>query len=128
MRPGQLGLIAVLAGLAVAPGGAAAAPGEPSSYRGDCKLVVDGTTYFDIKKTCPVYEFNDEWGTVIVNSDGEAALGAYFAYINPNGDGTATVSWNEQKGAPNARATLGEDFTLKDGCWSNGRATLCAGR
>lgn len=131
MRPGQVSrefrlAVFALAAAAAAPGGAAAAPGEPYSYRGSCKLVVDGTTYFDIQKTCPIYAFNSEPDTLIVNSDGESELGEYFAYLNLKEDGTAIGSWNAQKGAPNASVVLGEDFTLKDGCWSNARATICA--
>lgn len=112
-------------------------PPEPASdyqdkstvIRGTCKLVVDGKTYVDIKKTCPIWMANDGTGTFWINTDRDSALPDYFAEIEPNGDGTAQGHWNGIKGAAHAQAFLGEDFRLKKGgCWSNARATICASK
>lgn len=106
---------------------AEAAVAEPKVIKGTCKLVVDGKTYVDIKKTCAIWMANDGTGTFWINADRETYLGDYFAEIMPAGDGTASGHWNGEKGATHAQSFLGEDFKQgKGGCWKNKRATICA--
>lgn len=98
------------------------------AFTGDCSLTVDGKTYLDIRNSCPIYPLNDGKGSLIVNSDGKTKVTSYFAYLQPKGDDTASVSWNEDPGADHAWAQLGDDFRRKGACWSNARAKLCATR
>ena len=98
------------------------------AFAGDCSLKIDGKTYLDIRKTCPIYPLNDGNGSLIVNSDGETKIESYFVYLLPKGDGTASVSWNEDPGANHAWAQLGDDFRRNGACWANARAQVCATR
>lgn len=98
------------------------------AFAGDCSLKIDGKTYLDIRKTCPIYPLNDGNSSLIVNSDGETKIESYFVYLLPKGDGTASISWNEDPGANHAWAQLGDDFRRDGACWSNARAEVCATR
>lgn len=98
------------------------------AFTGDCSLKIDGKTYLDIRKTCPIYPMNDGKGGLIVNSDGKTKIETYFVYLQPEDDGTASVSWNEDLGADHAWAQLGDDFRREGACWSNARAQVCATR
>ncbi|MBB3980868.1 hypothetical protein GGR44_000499 [Sphingobium fontiphilum] len=110
---------------AAAPGEASGSDPESAMY-GDCYLKVDGKVYIDIKKDCPMFPLNDGKGGLIVNSDGEELLGDYFAYLQPNGDGTASASWNEEKGATHAQAPLSETLKRDGACWYDKRVRICA--
>lgn len=97
-----------------------------SAMYGDCYLKVDGKVYIDVKKDCPMFPLNDGKGGLIVNSDGEEYLGGYFAYLQPNGDGTASASWNEEKGATHAQSPLSETLKRDGACWYDKRVRICA--
>lgn len=137
--PSLAAVHAVAASLAAAPLGAQTAkpdpaPGVPQageSYviRGTCRLVVDGQVLVDRHGDCPIWMANDGTGTFWINTDRDTYLGAYFAEIEPQGDGTGWGYWNGESGATHAQAALGEDFRMgAGGCWSNARAAICAAR
>jgi hypothetical protein len=49
----------------------------------------------------------------------------WFAYVNPNGDGTASASWNGEYGGSHAMTDL--PTLHKDGaCWVNWNTKICA--
>lgn len=110
---------------AAADEGATGSDPESAMY-GDCYLKVDGKVYIDVKKDCPMFPLNDGKGGLIVNSDGEEYLGGYFAYLQPNGDGTASASWNEEKGATHAQSLLSETLKRDGACWYDKRVRICA--
>lgn len=110
---------------AAAPEEATGSDPESAIY-GDCYLKVDGKVYIDVKKDCPMFPLNDGKGGLIVNSDGEEYLGGYFAYLQPNGDGTASASWNEEKGATHAQSPLSETLKRDGACWFDKRVRICA--
>ena len=95
---------------------------------GNCRLIVDGMTYIDMKD-CPIWLSNDGTGSFWINTDRENTLPDYFAELTPNGDGTASAHWNGEPGATHAQSLIGEDLKLgQGGCWSNGNSTLCASK
>lgn len=108
----------------------ATASADPYVIRGACKLVVDGTTYLDIRDgTCPIWMENDGTGGFWINTDRDDYLGDYFAEVSPQGDGTATAHWNGTPGATHAQGYLGDDLTMGNGgCWTGARVTVCAAR
>lgn len=110
---------------AAAPEEATGSDPESAMY-GDCYLKIDGKVYIDVKKDCPMFPLNDGKGGLIVNSDGEEYLGGYFAYLQPNGDGTASASWNEEKGATHAQSPLSETLKRDGACWYDKRVRICA--
>lgn len=96
------------------------------SARGDCSLTVDGRTYLDIKRTCPI-EFLDKEGSFTINTR-NSNKPFHFAYVLMNGDGTANASWNADPRGTHAHDILGDDFRREGGCWANRRAKICAYR
>lgn len=129
---------------AVAPAGSADGPpavasGEPPSggadlaaeaakhiVRGDCSLKIDGKTYIDVRRTCPIYLYPGQGGALMINSEGVPPITGYFAQLEPAGDGTAAAYWNEEPGATHAQARIADDLRRTGGCWSNARVELCA--
>lgn len=103
------------------------AAGQPQVIFGTCKLVVQGTTYIDLRGNCPIWLANDGTGTFWINVDRNAYLGQYFATIEPQGNGIGWGHWNGMPGATHAQALLGEDFRMAaNGCWINATAMVCA--
>ena len=91
------------------------------AFKGDCVLQVKGITYLD--GSC---EISMEAGGNFQVSTRSGRL--YFASVFPEGDGTATASWNGTiPGATHAHSDLG---TLKrqGACWINEQAKVCAWR
>ncbi|MCP1468855.1 hypothetical protein J3E64_000522 [Sphingobium sp. OAS761] len=117
--PGPVPPVEVAAGNVIA---------SQSALRGDCSLTIDGKTYLDLKNDCPIYPLNDGKGGLIVNSDGEHEVEGYFAYLLPNGDGTASASWNAEIGATHAQSPLSEHLTRDGACWADAHVRLCATR
>lgn len=107
-------------------GNASAAADPESPLYGDCYLRIDGKVYLDIKKDCPIFPLRDGQGSLILNSDGENEVKGYFAYLTPNGDGTAGASWNEEPGATHAQAPLSEKLKRDGACWADERVRICA--
>lgn len=109
---------------------ATAATADPYVIKGSCKLVVDGTTYLDMRNgTCPIWMENDGTGRFWINTDRDVYLGDYFAEVSPAGDGTAQAHWNGTPGATHAQGYLGDDLTMgAGGCWTGKRVTVCAAR
>lgn len=99
-----------------------------SPIYGDCYLKIDGKVYLDIRKTCPMFPLGDGKGGLILNSDGENEVKTYFAYLTPNGDGTAGATWNEEPGITHAQALLSENLKREGACWSDARVKICATR
>ena len=97
-----------------------------STIYGDCYLRIDGKVYLDIKKDCPMVSLHDGNGSLILNSDGEHQVKTYFAYLTPNGDGTAGASWNEEPGVTHAQALLSENLKRDGACWFDSRVRICA--
>jgi hypothetical protein len=107
--------------------GAALEASDPtSSISGDCYLKIDGKVYLDIKKDCPMVSLHDGHGGLILNSDGENQTKTYFAYLTPNGDGTAGASWNAEPGATHAQSLLSENLKRDGACWFDSRVRICA--
>lgn len=101
----------------------------PKVIYGSCKLAVDGRVYLDMASGCPIWLENDGSGSFWINTDRDSYLGDWFAELRPDGSGLASAWWNGVAGATHAQGFLGEDFRLGSaGCWSNGRATICAAR
>lgn len=97
-----------------------------SVVRGDCSLTIGGRTRIAITRTCPIYRYDDAEGIFMINTDGATRIRGYFAQVTPNGDGTASISWNAARRAQHAHDFLGEDFRRRGDCWVNRRARLCA--
>lgn len=120
------------ANVAEAPAGNAVdgnelAAGDPESpIYGDCYLRIDGKVYMDIKRDCPILSLHDGQSSLILNSDGESEIKGYFAYLTPNGDGTAGASWNQDRGATHAQAPLSEKLKRDGACWADDRVRICA--
>ncbi|MDO7833641.1 hypothetical protein Q4610_01150 [Sphingobium sp. HBC34] len=107
--------------------GAALESGDPeSAIYGDCYLRVDGKVVLDIRKDCPMVSLHDGQGSLILNSDGESEIKGIFAYLTPNGDGTASASWNEEPGVTHAQAPLSEKLKRDGACWADERVKICA--
>lgn len=107
--------------------GAALESGDPeSAIYGDCYLKVDGKVVLDIRKDCPMVSLHDGQGSLILNSDGESEIKGIFAYLTPNGDGTAGASWNEEPGVTHAQAPLSEKLKRDGACWADERVRICA--
>lgn len=121
LRP--LALLALLAPLmAIAPASA------ETVLRGDCSLTVDGRARIAVRRTCPIYRYDGADGIFMINTDGRTRIRGFFAQVTPNGDGTASISWNASRRAQHAHDFLGEDFHRRGDCWVNRRARLCATR
>lgn len=119
--------IHALRALALVPTLLVVAPASAETVvRGDCSLTVDGHRKIAIRRTCPIYRHDGAEGIFMINTDGERAIRGYFAQVTPNGDGTASTSWNGSRRAQHAHDFLGEDFRRKGDCWVNRRARLCA--
>ncbi|MEC7764197.1 MAG: hypothetical protein VX874_20005 [Pseudomonadota bacterium] len=103
---------------------------DPYVIKGSCKLVVDGTTYVDMRGgSCPIWMEKDGTGRFWINTDRDGYLGDYFAEVSPAGDGTAQAHWNGTPGATHAQGYLGDDLTMgSGGCWTGKRVTVCAAR
>lgn len=110
----------LLATTAIAPAAA------ETVVRGSCSLTVDGRAKIAIERTCPIYRYDDADGIFMINTDGRTRIRGYFAQVTPNGDGTASISWNALRRAQHAHDFLGEDFRRQGDCWVNRRARLCA--
>ena len=87
-----------------------------------CFLQVDGKTY--LNRPC----------SVEYDADGSLRMGfgtdrsfKFFAYVVPEENaGTATGWWNGSDGWDKAQTALGT-LELRDGCWVNEHAKVCAG-
>ena len=87
-----------------------------------CELRVAGKSYLNGR--CPVV--TDKTG-ITVNVGRKGVPLTYFAYIDLNADGTATASWNADKGSLHAWKPLGA-VTHEGECWINDHARICAGK
>lgn len=95
---------------------------QASAFQGDCLLVVHGKTYID--GHCKIDMDKD--GSFTVNVGDQLRFPRYFAYLNMNGDGTATGSWNEDPMATHADSRLGARMKPQGGCWIGDQTKLCA--
>ena len=119
--------IRALHALALLPALLVAAPASAETVvRGDCSLTVDGHRTAAVRRACPIYRYDGAEGIFMIDTDGRTTIRGYFAQVTPNGDGTASISWNGTRGAQHAHDLLGEDFRRKGDCWVNRRARLCA--
>ena len=109
---------------------AGAAPRAQAAQRkADCLLIVDGKTY--INGSCDYSPDSDgsfQISRYVVTHGGtygyQTRGHGYFASVFPNGDGSATGSWNGTEHASHAMVDLG---TLRraGACWQNERAKVC---
>ncbi|NBW14800.1 MAG: hypothetical protein EBR82_43055, partial [Caulobacteraceae bacterium] len=95
---------------------------DPALTQRDCLLVVDGVTH--VSGRCLVYPMGDGGFTLNVWSRGKPAR-SHFAVVSLNGQGPAEASWNKDPDDSHAWDPLG-NVELKDGCWVNARARICA--
>jgi len=87
-----------------------------------CFLEVDGVVHID--GPCLVYPMGDTGYTLNTWSHGKPAR-SHFAMIVVNGDGSGDASWNRDADDDRAGDPLGT-VHLKNGCWVNDRARICA--
>jgi hypothetical protein len=91
------------------------------AFKGECVLQVKGVKYLD--GAC---EISMEAAGNFQVSTRTGRL--YFAAVFPEGDGTATASWNGTiPGVTHAHTDLGT-LTRQSACWVNEQAKVCAWR
>ena len=89
------------------------------AFKGECVLQVKGVSYLDGPCDISMQKGGDFQVSTIKGR-------SYFAYVFPEGDGTATASWNGTiPGANHAHTNLGT-LTRQGGCWVNDEAKVCA--
>ena len=97
---------------------------SPQSAAQTCYFAVDGQVR--VQGPCLVFPFGDGGYTLNAWSDGKPKQ-SHFAVVTTNGDGAATATWNADPDDNRAGDPLGV-VTFAEGCWTNARTRICAGR
>lgn len=97
---------------------------SPQSATQTCYFAVDGKVR--VQGPCLVFPFGDGGYTLNAWSEGKPKS-SHFAVVTTNGDGAATATWNADPDDDRAGDPLGV-VTFADGCWTNARTRICAGR
>ena len=99
------------------------AEGQFPAKKAQCFLQVNGAAKIDgvCDLTSTALPGEKQGGFEVSNGTD----GRWFAYVTPNGDGTANATWNGEDGASHAMDDL--PMLHKEGaCWVNGTTKICA--